>query len=329
MGLAVVFATKNGAAHLPRVLDAFAALQPAAVPFRMVAVDNGSTDDTFDILRAEESRGRLPLTVLQERRPGKNSALNLALPLVQDCELVILTDDDVFPRPDWLRRHWDAALSRPGFDLFAGAIEPRWPGQPPAWIFDRGVDLGVVFAATAGRRDGPIPASLVWGPNMAIRGRVLRDGHRFAEDIGPDGATVYAMGSETEFTTRLERHGHRATFVADALVEHLIRPHQLEEAWILARAYRHGLGQQRTVSGPGRRRPSLGLWRAKLLVRYAWLSLLRPAAPWLDAREGFRLCWEHEWHRGGATALLRGRRPSPERRAARGAAVDAGARPKR
>ena len=48
------------------------------------------------------------------------------------------------------------------------------------------------------------------------------------------------MGSEVEFTCRLERAGHRAWHIPSAAVGHIIRPHQVERDWIVKRAYRLG-----------------------------------------------------------------------------------------
>ena len=76
--------------------------------------------------------------------------------------------------------------------------------EPPEWLLSE-VPLGPVYAVTnPAWTEGPIQAYSVWGPNMAVRQSVFSAGHRFDERIGPDGTTTYAMGSETEFTMRLE-----------------------------------------------------------------------------------------------------------------------------
>ena len=51
---------------------------------------------------------------------------------------------------------------------------------------------------------------------------------------------TYAMGSETELTTRLARLGFQAWHCRSAVVEHIIRPSQLTEAWLRRRAERFG-----------------------------------------------------------------------------------------
>ncbi len=234
--LTVLFATHNGAGTLPRVLEAYQRLVPPAGGWRIVLVDNASTDDTPAIL--QDFSRHLPLLAMRTERRGKNVALNHGLEHV-DGDLVVLTDDDAIPHTDWLVALSRAAALHQDRDIFGGQIDPLWPGEAPPWIL-RLVNLGATFAITGqGVREGPIPAAQVWGPNMAVRTGLFRAGHRFDERIGPQ-AGQYVMGSEVEFTCRLERLGHSAWFAADARVGHIIRPHQVERAWIIERAYRLG-----------------------------------------------------------------------------------------
>ena len=70
-------ATYDGAATLPRVLDAYCRLLPPAQPWRLLVIDNGSTDATAQILA--QYAPRLPLHTLHQPQRGKNRALNRAL----------------------------------------------------------------------------------------------------------------------------------------------------------------------------------------------------------------------------------------------------------
>jgi L-malate glycosyltransferase len=94
--LTVLLATKNGEHVLPRVLDAYRRVAIPAMGWKMVIVDNGSTDSTPQII--ESARNDLPLEVLQQPHPGKYRALNSAMGAVEPG-LVIFTDDDAIPDP--------------------------------------------------------------------------------------------------------------------------------------------------------------------------------------------------------------------------------------
>jgi glycosyltransferase involved in cell wall biosynthesis len=234
----VLFATHNGGAVLQRTLEAFRALQAPPGGWQLRVVDNCSTDDTPERLRALQQAGSLPLTVLHEARQGKNHALNTGLQGVNEG-LVVFTDDDVLPAPQWLCLLAAAADAQPGFDLFGGAIVPDWPAQPPPWL-QHTTNLGMLYAATPPHARGPVAAGAIWGPNMAVRARALPAGDVFNTRVGPDGSAKYAMGSETELLNRLERDGHRAWFEPEAMVRHQIRPAQLARSWVLQRYFRFG-----------------------------------------------------------------------------------------
>jgi len=236
--LTALFATRNGARRLPRVLQAFAGLEPPAGGWKLVVVENASTDNTGDVLRS--FTGHLPLTVLSQPKPGKNCALNLGLNAVEG-DLVVLTDDDVLPASDWLLRLRAAADDNPTYDLFGGRIVPNFKIEPPDWLL-RWVPMDIAYAATPAELPaGPVEPGMVWGPNMMVRRRVFGAGHRFDAQVGPTAGT-YAMGSETEFTFRLAQAGHASWFCPDAVVEHLVWAEQMTEQWLFGRAVRFGRG---------------------------------------------------------------------------------------
>ena len=236
----VLFATRNRASALAPVLDAMAGLVAPEGGWKLVVVDNGSTDATPALLAGYLDQ--LPLTLLCEPRAGKNRALNMALPHLEGG-LIILTDDDVLPRPDWLLRLLEAADEHPQAALFGGTVLPHWSRPRPAWLTEDAVPFSVLYAQQK-RVAGPCSCDAIFGPNMAVRSSVFAAGFNFSETVGPDETRkMYAMGGETEFLRRVEAAGYKGWFVPEAVVGHIIRPEQLDEAWILARAYRYGIGE--------------------------------------------------------------------------------------
>lgn len=239
--ITVVFATFNGARTLPTVLDTYCKLTMPEGGWKLIVVDNASTDRSREIIASY--RDRLPVTYSFEEKPGKNAALNSAIPQFEG-DLVIFTDDDVYPRPGWLVSMRDAADAHPSFAIFGGVILPRWETEPPDWIIKR-VPLDVVFALSSpALTEGPTTPDRIFGPNMAVRADVFKSGFRFDDSIGPRG-TSYAQGSETEFVRRLGKHKYASWHVHGAEVEHFIRNYQLRKSWILGRAIRYGRGQYR------------------------------------------------------------------------------------
>ena len=245
--LTVIMATYNGAGTLPEVLQAYMALQPPPGGWRLLIADNGSGDATPEVIAAFQ--GRLPLSTLQVAKRGKNAALNAALDQLlrqsgDGQDLLVFSDDDAVPRPDWLQQLHRCAARQPGHALFGGAIVPAWRVPPAPWLLAH-TPPGLTWGLTApGLPGGPVYPGLVWGANMAVRRRVFMDGVRFDEGIGPNGAS-YAMGGEVQLNLRLARAGHLAWFCPQACVAHIIRATQVEPAWVLRRAWLYGRGRFR------------------------------------------------------------------------------------
>jgi len=231
--LTVLMATHNGAGTLPEVLNAYCKLDSPDGGWKLIIVDNGSTDSTKEIITS--FRSRLPLTCLFEPRLGKSAALNTGL-LSVTGDLVVMTDDDALPRPDWLVQMRAAADSQPSFSIFGGAIVPHWEIPPEDWILPFWSVLTLTGPAW---EEGPTVVARVSGPNMAIRSEVIKAGYRFDTSLGPVGPR-YRMGEDTDFVQRLGKAGFRAWHCKRAVVAHMIRKHQMKKEWMLRRALTYG-----------------------------------------------------------------------------------------
>jgi len=266
--ISIILATRNGARTLERTLDALARLERPASSWRLIAVDNGSTDRTPVLLA--ENRRKLPLTILREPRPGKSAALNLALPLAREG-IVVFVDDDIVPNADWLRKFETAIAANPGYALFAGRILPLWEAEPPAWLLEC-VDGSACYGIHAERAEGQCPYYLLYGGNMAMRAEAI-GAAVFDESYGPNATEHFAMGGETEFVRLLSAAGNKAWYCRDAVVGHSIPPEHMRIDWLLNRAANFGRGQYRVGGDPmlpnggGGPRMSRSLRRAMLECR--------------------------------------------------------------
>ena len=291
--LTVLLGTRNRGRILRDVLEGFCRLMEPSGGWKVIVVDNGSTDDTPQVLA--EFQGRLPLQPLSVPQPGKNKALNAALPLVAG-DLVVFTDDDVFPRTDWLIRLREAADTQPEYSIFGGVVISRWQVEPPRWALWS--ELGAAYTVSSPlAKEGPVAPELwsgtIVGANMAIRARIFESGARFDPAVGPNGGS-YAMGSETEILLRLAWQGHKAYHLQGAVIEHLIRKEQLDQAWVLQRAVRFGRGLLRQS-------PDVKLWfgmprhlfrdipKQAVVVAATWLSMREEAL--FQARWFFNIYW--------------------------------------
>ncbi len=253
--ITVVIATHNRADVLDTTLRKMASLITANIETNWVIVDNNSTDHTQSIIELHSRT--LRITSLFERRPGKNSAINLALSQATLADIVLFTDDDVTPEIDWLQEVARSCTEWPRHSVFGGKILPSWPTHPPPrWTQEPGIlDFGFSY-----HDQGSTPKLYEnnlrpYGPNMWVRRAVFDAGFRFPEHVGPRPKNRI-MGSETVFLLELAKHGYDAFYYPGSIVHHRIDEAALSESQIVKRAFRCGRG---AIHGHQSHRSILGL----------------------------------------------------------------------
>ena len=289
--LTVLMATFNGVRTLPTVLDAYCKLERPVGGWKLIIVDNGSTDKSKEVIEAFAQK--LPLTYMFEPKRGKNTALNTGLSRIEG-DLIVLTDDDAVPHSDWLVQLRIAADSQPSFSVFGGVVVPRWEVNPEPWILSL-ARPDVAYALTdPAWQEGPIPLFWIFEPNSAYRTQIFEAGYKFDPAIGPSGSN-YAMGSGSEFHFRLGKAGFTAWHSQRAVVEHIVRKTQMEQNWVLRRAFRFGRGEYRLKIKDTLESPKLILGIPRFFLREILAQALRVAKTKLskkDERKVFAERWE-------------------------------------
>lgn len=160
--LSVVIPTCNGAAYLPAALESLCGQSEQT--FEVIAVDDGSTDETLAVL--ERFSARLPLRVVARRHSGNwVASTNLGMWLAQGRYLGWLHQDDQWA-PERVAslhalagRHPDAALLFHPVQFIDGAGRTvgtwrpplRRPGRylPPDGVFERLMVQNFIAASAA------------------------------------------------------------------------------------------------------------------------------------------------------------------------------------
>jgi glycosyltransferase involved in cell wall biosynthesis len=236
LDLTIIFATYKNEQILEKSLLEYCHIQ-TSYSWELIIIDNACRQETRDIITKFQSK--LPLVFLDKSEPGKNNALNKALPLAKG-ELLFFTDNDIIVSSDIVNIYVNAAKNNPGFDILGGKIRPDI--NLPSWV-----DLSLSRIRSSyglldlGEEDFVIKPEHLWGGNLAIRKEVFEKGLSFNSHIGPSGKS-YIMGSETELLLRLEDNGYKAKYIAKSIVFHQIREEQLSVIWLAKRAYRAGKG---------------------------------------------------------------------------------------
>lgn len=240
--VSILISTRNRASILRHTLQSLRNQHLNGIRWEIVVVDNGSSDDTAQVLH--EAQSWLPLIPLTEPTPGKNRALNRALDVVTG-ELLIFTDDDTEHTEQWVSELVAASRQWPEISIFGGPVIPLLPPETPEWIRQNRRITSIAFShfdlnhTENTRLEDP---TLPFGPNYALRATAV-DGKRFSLSLGPQAADPQSpLGDETEFLARIYEENQQIGYVPRAKVFHRVEKHQLESAWLLNRAFRFGRG---------------------------------------------------------------------------------------
>src|SRR6188768_2335220 len=114
--LSLVICTRNRAARLRTALGYVARIRSARA-WEVVVVDNGSTDDTRQVVDEATAATPVPLRLLEEPVANVSRARNAGVRATSSA-IVAFTDDDCYPRPT----HVDDILDRFATDSTLGFV---------------------------------------------------------------------------------------------------------------------------------------------------------------------------------------------------------------
>lgn len=239
--MTVLIATRNRAPVLGETLRAMGRVERGSARVRFVVVDNGSTDETGAVI--ETASRSLDITHLSVPEGGKWRAVNHALDTFDLGDIVVLTDDDVEPCAGWFRAIETACRRWPGHGVFGGRITVQWPNIPlPGWVHDPLIHTFGYVHHYYGDFECLYPANhYPFSPNLWVRRRVVDEGARFDERMGPR-VVHRTMGGETLFAKRLAEAGHAPVYCPAAEVRHRVQAEAVSASAIRRRAVTFGRG---------------------------------------------------------------------------------------
>lgn len=265
MDASIVVCTYNRAESLRDTLRALQAL--VAAPGRsweVIVVDNNSKDDTKDVV--QDAQRDWPLLRYEfEGAQGLSHARNHGIACARG-EVILFTDDDVLPEPDWLEVTLTGLQSR-GAEACGGYIAPIWESPPPPWLTER--FYGFLAVRTDRTDDHRITADeqLPFGANMAFRRRVFERVGLFDTSRGRKGA-VLASGEDGEMFERILAAGMEVVFLGGSRVHHKVEAFRTTKRYFRRWRFQtsRNLAQSRGVPG-SRRIANVPLYLFPQLVR--------------------------------------------------------------
>ena len=211
--LSVVIPTYNRRAILRKTLLAFASQTLAPDQFEVIVADDGSSDDTVEMIRRFKSSFALRLE--SQSHQGANAARNRGIQAATGA-VIVITGDDMVPEPRFLETHLAFHRQHPAeTDAMLGFID--WSPEIAVTPFMRYLvspEGGQQFAFHEAK-EGKADFRLFYTSNVSLkRGFLCRQPMLFDTDF------TYPAYDDTELGYRLAKQGMQLHYNALAVTCH-------------------------------------------------------------------------------------------------------------
>jgi glycosyltransferase involved in cell wall biosynthesis len=229
----IITPTFNRAATLERMLRHLLSVE-GIHRCEIIVIDDGSTDGTAATLIGLRRRMPELLRVITLTNGGPARARNAGLHAAR-YERLLFIDDDVFPRPDMLKQHWQKLEE--GYDGSQGLLE--WHTEIAKTPLIDYIDArGSQFAFDQVERPDDLGGEHIYTGNFAVRRDAVLHAGGFCEALF-DRKLAFSAFEDTVLGYALKEHGARLALHRGAVADHL---HHMTEPGFLRREYNVGSG---------------------------------------------------------------------------------------
>ncbi|MPY87958.1 MAG: glycosyltransferase [Luteitalea sp.] len=228
MMMSVVVCTRNRVERLQRCLDAFGNLQ-SIHPWELIVVDNGSTDETPEVIERFKQGAPFPVHSVFEGHPGLGRARNTGWHAASGA-IIAFTDDDCYPAPDYVSQVV-ACFDERRVAFLGGRIRLYDPADYP-------ITIRTVESRLEIRPYSFVPAGAIQGANFAFRREALAAVGGFDAEMGA--GTPFPC-EDVEILARLSFAGFAGMYDPRPLVYHH-HGRRESDAAELGRGYDRGRG---------------------------------------------------------------------------------------
>jgi poly-beta-1,6-N-acetyl-D-glucosamine synthase len=203
--LSVVVAGNNGARALPAFAQSIAeqTLLARLGQIQLIVVDDGSTDNMFQVARDLRDSGKLDVALRLEQRGGKNAAINLALAACTGEIIIICDIDTSFNRDAFAELVLFFADTKVG--AVSGNLAPR---NANASLITRNQAIEYAVSISLGRC-----VSDAFGTLQVVSGAFGAFRRSAIEAVGGEDPEA---GEDVDLTMKLRRSGWRIRFAPNA-----------------------------------------------------------------------------------------------------------------
>jgi glycosyltransferase involved in cell wall biosynthesis len=270
--ISVIVPTRNRSQSLAATLDSLSR-QSLAADHEIVVVDNGSHDDTPELVQKLILQIK-NLRYVLEPEPGVSRAQNAGV-RATTAPLVAFIDDDAIALESWLERIVETFEAHPDAWAVGGRVELVWPDGEPRWVpasfrsLYSHVDLG--------NEPRPVhPPRTLFSVNLAFRREAFTTLGGFSPALGRLGDTLRS-GGEGEMCYRVQKAGKTLLYDPSIVVQHHVLQERVHKSWLIRRGFAQG--RSRALRALSRGEHSSRLSWVMFALRSFLAALLRGNVP--------------------------------------------------
>jgi glycosyltransferase involved in cell wall biosynthesis len=241
----VIVPTRNRSMPLIDLLNSLAEQEAVPLEWEVIVVDNGSTDNTFEVVKQMMITSPLDIRYVYEAKVGLHHARHRGAVEARG-EFLGYLDDDMILTPTWIQGV--EMLAERKAQAVVGRILPRWEAKVPDWLemMNKNGVLGYLGLLNLGEDRIRIDSCLVFGGNCFLPKHLLFDLGGFHPDGMPLELIRYRGDGETALMKRFAEGKHVAYYDPRATVYHIIPAERMTIEYFCRRAYNQGISNSFT-----------------------------------------------------------------------------------
>lgn len=143
--------------------------------------------------------------------------------------IILFTDDDVLPEPDWLEAML-TGIEKHKADACGGFIAPIWKKPPPPWLIKRFYGFLALWTEGGIAKEVRKTDEFLFGANMAFRRHVFDRLNGFDTCLGRKGK-ILAGGEELDMFRRIRKSGGKICYLPKVKVHHYIEAFRMHKSY--------------------------------------------------------------------------------------------------
>lgn len=228
--ITIIICTHNRARKLQKCLESLAMQTANSNVFKVLVIDNNSSDNTSGIV--ELYRSRLSISLNKELNVGLSNARNTGV-RITETPYVGFIDDDAEARTDWI----DNAVRIIRYDrpaVFGGVVLPVYGDKKPGWFLD---EYEIVYYSQKKKRLEE--KEMLIGTNIFFKKGIFEEVGLFDNHLGMKGDEV-RLGEETELQVKARLKGYSIWYDPQLVVYHHIAQDKMRLSYVLKRSFAYG-----------------------------------------------------------------------------------------